>query len=88
MPGLPEGPRLTPYAYIPIDSIMSESESRLKQTRSTVRLSAVVTTLADNRKRVAALGTHVRVFFSRSELELGPRLWSDMTGYICYFWVI
>ena len=34
----------------------SESESRLKQTRSTVRLSAVVTTLADSQRRMQTSG--------------------------------
>ena len=36
--------------------VMSKSESRLKQIRSTVRLSAVVTTLADSQRRMQTSG--------------------------------
>ena len=60
----------------------------LKQTRSTVRLSAVVTTLADSQRGLRGMQTSGRSrdsradIFSRSELELSPRLRSDMTGYI------
>ena len=71
--------------------VMSESESRLKQTRSTVRLSAVVTTLASCRhhtsqRRMQTSGRSrdscAGIFF---ELEVGLRLRNDMTGYISYF---
>ena len=58
--------------------------------RSTVRLIAAVTTLADSQCRMQTSGrsrdSRTCIFFS--ELELGPRLLSDMTGYISYFRVI
>ena len=47
----------------------------MKQTRSTVSLSAVVTTLADSQRRMQTSGrsrdSRAGIFFS--ELELGPR---------------
>ena len=58
------------------------SESRLKQANSTVRLSAVVTTLADSQHGMQTSGLSRD---SRAGIEIGPRLRGDMIAYVSYF---
>ena len=79
-------PGLTPHAYILIADtivtrtlVMSKSESRLKQLRSTVRLSAVVTTLADSQRRMQTSG---RSRDSRAGIFFPNLNWAHDSGVI------
>ena len=53
---MPRLPGLTPHAYIPIDSNTGHARVETEADKSTVRLSAVVTTLADSQRRMQTSG--------------------------------
>ena len=81
---MPSLPGLTSHQYIQIDSNTASSHVRVETEADKeyckTKCCRHPASVAVACKRVAALETHVLVYFS--ELELGPRLQSDMTGYI------